>query len=322
MDRDDRLKKADIMNRLREGSETNSVTINEFCELLRFNGLSHSHGYFHYTTWGRLQKMLAEVDVGENTKKRLFMMSAASSLNDTNEKRDGFYVASFSFGSEEEVSMWTNYGVPKREAIRIKFPMKAMTRWTIENTIDRITIYVPGKGEDCQFRALDVRPTKIYFADVAYYAGNEPLHGTSRDAVHYSGKKCSFQEEKWREHIQRTNDSLLFKKRGWAYEREVRLIVQFDDAARMQNYTQIAIPFDSVYDAMLDAQNNNGSSVMLGPWYGWDGSKWPLIKGLKKPSLRSSFNGELRMRSNCDVCENRTDPKKCTCPNAEWKLWR
>ena len=322
MDRDDRLKKADIMNRLREGSETNSVTINEFCELLRFNGLSHSHGYFHDTTWGRLQKMLTEVDVGEGKLKRLFLMSASSSLNDTNEKRDGFYVASFSFGSEEEVSMWTNYGVPKREAIRIKFPMKAMTRWTRENTIDRITIYVPVKGEYCQFRALDVKPTKIYFADVAYYAGNEPLHGTSRDAVHYSGKKCSFQEEKWREHIQRTNDSLLFKKRGWAYEREVRLIVQFDDAARMQNYTQIAIPFDSVYDAMLDAQNKNGSSVMLGPWYGLDGSKWPVIKGLKKPSLRSSFNGELRMRSNCDVCENRTDPKKCTCPNAEWQFWK
>ena len=322
MDRDVRLKKADIMNRLREGSETNSVTINEFCELLRFNGLSHSHGYFHYTTWGRLQKMLTEVDVGEGKPKRLFLMSASSSLNDTKEKRDGFYVASFSFGGEEEVSMWTNYGVPKREAIRIKFPMKAMTRWTRENTIDRITIYVSVKGEDCQFRALDVRPTKIYFADVAYYAGNEPLHGTSWDAVHYNGKKCSFEEEKWREHIQRTNDSLLFKKRGWAYEREVRLIVQFDDAAKMQNYTQIAIPFDSVYDAMLDAQNKNGSSVMLGPWYGLDGRKLHAIKGLKKPSLRSSFKGELRMRSNCDMCENRQNQEKCTCPNAEWKLWR
>lgn len=325
MNHDERLRKADIEKRLMEGKDaSNLVSIDEFCWLLQLNGGLHNHGYFHYTTWGRLQKMLTEVDVGENTKKRLFLMSASSSLNDTKEKRDGFYVASFSFGSEEEVSMWTNYGVPKREAIRIKFPMKAMTRWYRENTIDRITIYVPVKGEDCQFRALDVRPTKIYFADVAYYAGNEPLHGTSRDAVHYNGKKYSFKEEKWREHIQRTNDALLFKKRGWAYEREVRLVVQFDDAAKMQNYTQIAIPFDSIYDAMLDAQNNNGSSVMLGPWCGLDGSKSHAIKGLKEPSLRSSFKGELRMRSNCDLCEYRQNQnqEKCTCPNAEWKLWR
>ena len=323
MNSEDRIQKADIEKRLMEGKDTpNPVSIDEFCWLLEMNGGLHNHGYFHYTTWGRLQKMLTEVDVGESTKKRLFLMSASSSLNDTREKRSGFYVASFSFGEEEEVSMWTNYGVPKREAIRIKFPMRAMTRLTREDAVNRIRIYVPEEGKEDKFRALEVKPAKIYFADVAYYAGNEPLQGTSRDAVHYKGKKCSFSEEKWRDHIQRTNDSLLFKKRGWAYEREVRLIVRFKETAKMRRYQKIALPFDSVYDAMLNEQNANGSSVMSGPWCGLDGRKLPEIKGLKEPALRSSFKSELRMRSNCDMCENKQNPKECKCPNAEWKLWK
>ena len=322
MNSEDRLKKADIEKRLMEGKDaSNLVSIKEFCWLLRLNGGLHNHGYFHYTTWGRLEQMLTEVDVGENKKRRLFLMSASSSLNDTREKRDGFYVASFSFGGEEEVSMWTNYGIPKREAIRIKFPMRAMTRWIKENTSDRITVYVR-EDRNSKFHALDEKPAEIYLADVAYYAGNEPLHGTSRDSVRYNGKKCSFKEEKWREQIQKTNNSLLFKKRGWAYEREVRLIVQFKETAKMRRYKKIALPFDSVYEAVLHEQNNNGSSVMSGPWTGLDGTKLTKIKGMNEPSRNSSFRGELRMRSNCDMCENKQNQKECKCPNAEWKLWK
>lgn len=318
MVRDDRLKKADIMNRLREGSETNSVTINEFCELLRFNGLSHSHGYFHYTTWGRLQKMLTEVDVGEGKPKRLFLMSASSSLNDTEEKRDGFYVASFSYGGEEEVAMWTNYGVPKSEAIRIRFPMKAITKWMRENTRDIIAIYVKEKDGQ-QFHALNVKPVDVYFADVAYYGRNDSTPDTTPDTVRYRGQKYRLEEDKWRDSIRKTNYSLLFKKRGWSYESEVRLIVQFCEIAKMRRYKRIAVAFDSVYDEMLDAQRQKGCSLMYGPWCKKSEYKSSKIKGICI-SCKSSFTGELRMRSVCDVCENKANSENCTCPNAEWKL--
>ncbi len=326
MNKTDRLKKADIMKRLREGKDTaNPVSIDEFCWLLQQNGSLHNHGYFHYTTWGRLQKMLTGVDVGEKKKKRLFLMSASSALNDTEEKRDGFYVASFSFGEEEEVAMWTNYGVPKHEAVRIKFPMKAMTRW-INKARDSITIYVQEK-EDQPFHALDVKPVRIYFADIAYHGWNDLSPDTIQDAVRYMGEKfCFFKEKKWRNEVLKTNDSLLFKKRGWAYEREVRLIVQFDEIAKIRRYKKIAIPFDSVYDAMLDVQEKaerenaeDKKTVMYGPWYKKSRFRLAEIKRIAIPR-HSSFHGELRMRSNCDDCKHKNNPQECTCPVAEWKL--
>lgn len=321
MNEKDRLKKADIMKRLREGFETaNPVSINEFCKLLRLNGLLHNHGYFHYTTLGRLQKMLTEVEVDEGKKMRLFLMSASSALNDTEEKRDGFYVASFSFGEEEGVAMWTNYGVPKPDAVRIKFPMKAMTRWIRENTCDNIVIYVQ-EGDDQKFHALNVNPADIYFADVAYYGRNDPSSGTIPDTIRYKGEKYRLKEDRWRDRIRKENYSLLFKKSGWSYESEVRLIIQFNEITKMRRYKRIAVPFDSVYDAMLDAQRQNGCSLMYGPWCQMGRSKSPEIKGISI-SLNSSFQGELRMRSNCDDCENKKNSKKCKCLNAEWLLWK
>ena len=321
MNNDDRYKKSAIMKqlkRLKEGDPSNLVSINDFCWLLRQNGLLHNHGYFHYTTWGNLKKMLTSVDVGNKEKRRLFLMSASSSMNDTQEIKPGVYLASFSFGEEEDVAMWTNYGVPKHEAVRIKFPMRAMTRWIKENPCDRIVVYVQ-EGEDQPFHALDVKPAEIYFADVAYHGWNDLSPDSIRDAVRYNGEVFWFKEPKWRKCIGKTNDSLLFKKRGWAHEREVRLVVRFDDAGKMQNYTKIAIPFDSVYDAMLDAQDKK--SVMYGPWYRENELKLDRIKGINAP-CHSSFQGELRMRSNCDNCQNKKDPKKCKCPNAEWLLWK
>ena len=319
MKRDDRIKKSDIMNRLREKDSSKPVSMEEFCWLLRQNGLSHSQGYFHYTTCGRLKEMLTEVDVGEKAKKRLFFLSASSSMNDTQDKRPGVYLASFSYGKEEEVAMWTNYGVPKREAVRIRFPLAAMTQWEKANKSDKIVIYVrEGDDKNKPFHVLDVKPSKIYFADVAYYGRNDPSEKVKRETVRYKGENFWFDRESWRTDISKTDDSLLFKKRGWAYEREVRLIVRFNDAAITEKHKIIALPFDSLYDAMLaDAHTN----VMTGPWYDERESQLTDISGIKNPS-HSSFEGELKMRSNCDWCEIRKNGKECNCPNAEWQLWK
>ena len=314
MKSDDRIKKSNIMNRLREKDSSKPVSIEEFCWLLRQNGLSHSQGYFHYTTCGRLQKMLAGEDVGEKEKKRLFFMSASSALNDAEETKPGVYLASFSYGKEEEVAMWTNYGVPKREAVRIRFPLAAMTRWAKENTPDKITIYVR-ENENALFRALDVKPAEIYFADVAYYGRNDPSEKVKRDTVRYKGENFWFDEERWRDDIRKRNASLLFKKRGWAYEREVRLIVRFDDIALTDRYKRIALPFDSLYDALLTEVKKN---ILSGPWEMSPAVSQNIEDMINLADIdRSSFYGELNMRSSCDECPAY---KKCSCPNAEWRL--
>lgn len=322
MNKDDRLKRSVLMKRLMEKDEASYLSIKEFCELLKLNGLWHSHGYFHYTTLSALQKMLAPVDVGAQ-KKRLFRLSSASSLNDKRENKPGVYLASFSIGREEDVAMWTNYGIPRREAVRIKFPMAAMTEWMRENPCDRIVIYAKEREEQ-DYQVLSEKPVEISLADVAYYAGNEPLPQRDSDAVHYRGEHLKFKDKKWRMKIQNTNDSLLFKKRGWAYEREVRLIVRFEDVAKMQKYAQIALPFDLVYEKMLEVQEkaekegvDSKKCVMLGPWHDKDRSHLSEIKLINAPS-HSSFQNELKMRSICDCCDQK-GTEKCTCQKAEWK---
>ena len=304
----------DIARRLREKDSAIPVSIDEFCLFLRQKGLSHKGGYFHYTTWGRLNDMLKSVDVGNDRKKRLLLMTAASSVNDSRDSRQGAYIASFSYGSEENVAMWTNYGVPKREAVRIRFPMAAMTKWARENPVSGIPIYVL-EGE--QFRKLNATPAEAFFADVAYYGVNDSLDKGSPVSVRYRNESCAFGEEKWRRQVCETNKSLLFKKRGWSYESEVRLIVRFDVAAITDRYRQIAVPFDTVYDAVLSDVHKN---VLMGPWHDANGSQLDVIPGITNPS-QSSFCGELHMRSNCDCCERKKNSDKCSCPNAEWRLW-
>ena len=82
MKKDERVKKADIMKRLKDPDSPDQVSIKEFCWLLRQNGLSHNHGYFHYTTWDRLRDMLEKHDVSTGEQHRLFFLSAASQMND------------------------------------------------------------------------------------------------------------------------------------------------------------------------------------------------------------------------------------------------
>ena len=239
-------------------------------------------------------------------------------MNDTEETKPGVYLASFSYGKEEEVAMWTNYGVPKREAVRIRFPMAAMTQWDKANKSGKIVIYVrEDDDKNKPFHVLDAKPTEIYFADVAYYGRNDPSDKAHRDGVRYRGMGLGFKEDKWRGQIKKTNDALLFKKRGWAYEHEVRLIVRFNDVTITERHKTIALPFDSLYDAMLADTHTN---VMTGPWYDERKSQFTDIAEIRNPS-RSSFEGELRMRSNCDRCDMRKNGNECKCPNAEWKLW-
>ena len=313
----DRIKKNDIVKRIKkhnaeERGTTDNVSIEELCWLLRQNGLSHSHGYFHYTTLDRLEGMLEKVDVGEAEKKRLFWLSASTEMNDTQDNCKGVYVASFSYGEEEEVAMWTNYGVPKVKAVRIKFPLRAMMQWAKRNTAKDIKVYVPD-GEKT-YRALGISPVEVYFADVAYYGRNKTAEDERREGVRYLGCGFGLKEAKWRDSIKNKNDALLFKKRGWAYEKEVRLVVRFKDASITAKHKAIALPFDALYDAML---SNVRQNIVLGPWQ--NGSLPVSIDGIENAG-RSVFDGELRMRSNCDKCKHNKNQKKCSCPYAEWKI--
>ena len=63
--------------------------------------------------------MLDRVRVpGRNEVHQMLRLRAAVKMNDENDKKcgNGVYFTCFSFGPAENISMWTNYGVPNQEA--------------------------------------------------------------------------------------------------------------------------------------------------------------------------------------------------------------
>ena len=308
----ERRERADIVSRLENPTDGQPrVSFREFCNLLVYNGLTHVRGYFHYTTWGRLGKILKRTKVESGEERILFCLSSTADLNDTAENSVEAYVASFSFGEEEEVAMWTNYGVPKPEAIRIRFPKSAITAWVRENPPEKIKVYKGKPSGDFvlleQEEVLDAR-----FVDVAYYGRNRTNEKESiSDGVIYKGNRCSFREKKWRGALLEScpEAALLFKKRGWAYEREVRLVVRLKHP--LPPKMKIALDFTSLFEAVLADQAN---CLMVGPWF--DPRNFPLSDiaciDLNKVA-KSCFMGELNMRSNCDACKGRTKTN-CRCP--------
>ena len=102
--------------------------VDKLCDMLSMRGLDHSHGWFQYTTWTGLLKMICG---SKQCPKKHLYLGHCKDMNDTEDKRcgAGTYFASFSYGEQEDVGMWACYGIPREEAIRIRIPFSAMIRW-------------------------------------------------------------------------------------------------------------------------------------------------------------------------------------------------
>ena len=107
------------------------ITTKEFLRMLSTE--DHGWGYNHLTTWSSLCKMLEPVAVpGDENKHRMLHLGAAVNMNDENDKRCGkrVFFTSFSFGPTENISMWTNYGIPNEEAVRLSMETKTAWFWS------------------------------------------------------------------------------------------------------------------------------------------------------------------------------------------------
>ena len=179
------------------------VSFDEMCRLLWANGLTHTAGYFHYTTIDRFEKMCnGMVPLGEELKLKLFFLSAAEALNDGYESSPALarrlFIGSFTIGVEEEVSMWTNYGVPKRGAIRLRFPRKALNAWKKAYDQNRLRFFgVREKGAEALSKDL---VECIDFCDVAYLGRNDARMG-GIDRLVYRGETNRLCEDTWRSRL-------------------------------------------------------------------------------------------------------------------------
>lgn len=96
----------------------------ELHAFLKKKGSNHTGGYFHYSKIDAFKGMLGS---------RKIHLSSGSEMNDWLEMKKGspeawkqLYVASFSFGNDENMAMWGIYGEPLADALRIKFRCKSL----------------------------------------------------------------------------------------------------------------------------------------------------------------------------------------------------
>ena len=269
----------------------------------------HHMSYYHLTTWPSLCKMMEHVTVPDDgTKHRMLHLSAAVNMNDRDDKKcgNGVYFSSFSFGPAENISMWTNYGIPNEEAVRVRFYYSVFIKW-IQTLRHSIKVY--GVNPDGSLTSLSAKP-EIKLVDVAYWSQdkrqgryNDPNEGIFiHDRNKFRLQKCTDVQSFMRE------EPYMFKEAGWNYESETRLVLKFKEELAVQ-YSRVAIPFDGPLDNL---DEHFSTEVIRGPWF-TPGKDLPKAAGhsLEDAGL-SVYTEKVKMRSVCDNCpELNSDNCKC-----------
>ena len=286
------------------------ISPSEFLRMLTEN--YHGYGYYHLTTWSRLCGMLEPVTVpGDEKKHRMLHLGAAANMNDISDKRSGkgVYFTCFSFGPSENISMWTNYGIPNEDAVRIKCTRTSVLKWVEIFRNGKIGVY--GVESDGSLTPITTK-AEVKLVDVAYWSKKDVgknKHDPNEGLFIYRLDKYRLEGCK---DIKRfmENQPWLFKEIGWSYEKETRLVLVFDEDLA-DRYQRVAVPFDRPFEWLLDHFSEH---VMRGPWF--DEKKMPKSKaaGHSLSEARPSrYHGLVRMRSVCDTCPEQ-NKKECKCP--------
>ena len=293
-------------------NEKNEYMISSADLVRMLTGNRHGYGFYHLTRWSSLCRMMEPVVVpGDGGAHRMLHLGAAFNMNDENDKKCGkrVYFTSFSFGPPENISMWTNYGIPNEEAVRITIPSGVMLDWVEDFNAGRIEVY--GVGSDGALKPL-ASEACLRMVDVAYWSKKE-VGRNKRDPneglFFYDGDKCRLTDCSDVDKFM-AQQPYLFKEFGWNYEKETRLVLEFEeDLADL--YKRVAVTFDNpleVVNAMFP------KLVTQGPWF--TPSKMPGEKAAGhnlSEAKPSRYNGVVKMRSVCDSCPER-DSNACKCP--------
>lgn len=262
-----------------------SISSRGMLRRLRKSALTHTNGYFQYTTLTALFGML------ESGK---LYLSSKDKLNDLGEGlNENMYAASFCCGTCENLAMWCLYGVPNNEAIRVKFPHDAIMEWLESfKAKGEISIYSVEGGD---LMPLNAKIKRVLFTDVAYRDCDVVRHcydfyklskGESWDSERFAG---------------------LLKDYAWVYENEVRLIIEF--TAPLVNHRgkvakTIAVDFEEPIDAILEGEYKD--KLLVGPWgvRKFSGGRH-LVNGHKLDFEVSSLKNLVKCRCNDSVASKR-----------------
>lgn len=287
------------------------TTFDEFVNGVLLVQEGHRLGYHHLTTWSTLCKMLEPVNVpGDKKQHRMFHLGAAAHMNDISDAKCGknVYFSSFSFGPPENISMWTNYGIPNPEAIRIRFTSGSFMLW--KKKFEKGEIGVFGVSKNGQLERINELP-ELKFVDVAYWSKREK--GWKKDdedegLFFYDHDRFKITDRKGL--VKRMEKMpYLFKEYGWSYERETRIVLIFNEPMA-DRYSRIAVEFDGPINNL---EKNFNEYVTRGPWYSEEKSPKTLANGHSLSEAKMSrYQDKVKMRSVCDLCA--ADIKTCKCP--------
>ena len=302
------------------GKDVPEYELQDFTKILLRNGKEHT-SYYHYTNWDALGKMMEEVKSGPARGLRMLLLSQACNTNDGIERCWGqnVYLACFSYSRYEDVAMWMNYGKRKPDAIRIRFDGDEVRAWLGRHKDGKGLFKAIQHGNVFSYKRLnpdDVDSVKL--VDVAYVIPSRMTRGRFRGNVEYSRDFYRVVKDgtmDWSDSIYDGNChaelSPYFKKRGWCYEREMRLIVTLKDGVDLPERLAVSFcgPFGELERQMRMGGEGLQRNVLAGPWFDERKSPQASVCGVALRDVgKSDYAKEICIIAGCD-CDTCTIKK-------------
>ena len=125
---------------------SNLSKVEEIREYLETKGPWHTF-FFQYTTLKALQGMLESQKLFLT---RMDKLNDALECRGAEERKKRVYIASFSFGTAESMAMWSMYGAPYKQGIRLTIPRRAITK-TLKDFAKKPVLYFTETGHEIPF---------------------------------------------------------------------------------------------------------------------------------------------------------------------------
>lgn len=221
---------------------------------------------FHYTKVDALKAIL---------KNKTWRLGQARKMNDLHEylvkgrgaeALDNIYTTCFSFGDEDNIAMWSLYGKPRENAVRLRLPYEAIRDWLKDLTSSNISNNLSQEI---------IQSMKISFHDICYYLGYMGERKVLSDCPlqqDICDSRCKVCPEKallwWSQRnlhpeiveneIHGLKPELIgyVKNSAWAYENETRLSIFIPD---------IPISPNNHIDIPVSGELLENMQVSLGP---------------------------------------------------------
>ena len=263
------------------------------------------YSLFHYTSAESFGKIVSG---------NAIWLSRIDQMNDLTENfsdADKTYAFCLTAVPTENVAMWIGYGVPRKDAIRVRFSGKEL-----ESICGQATVY---PVED---NVVNMRKPISCTASLQY-VGYMPRSGKR---VHVRNVIYKIPDD---ESDLMDKCGSFIKTLGWKYEQEIRLVIRLTEKISAK---KVQLDFGNVIKSLLTykpkkRKDSHGMpSVIVGPW----GNREDFIKEIKEKfsadnedvsyflshSLdneglvrESEYKGKIRL-GQCDKCDKTTS---CNC---------